>query len=64
MSIRRFWGKRGRTLSKISSPLAPWEGLILRLRGNTLRRWKVNLAGFDVAVVVAVAAVRFYHDYR
>ena len=27
LSIRRFWGKR-----EISSPLAPYEGLIFRLR--------------------------------
>ena len=44
LSIRRFWGKRGKIEakkgenspllplpSKFSSPLAPWEGLILRL---------------------------------
>ena len=36
LSIRRFWGKgerrkQKRAPSKISSPLAPWEGLIFRL---------------------------------
>ena len=42
LSIRRFWGKgerwkRKRERSEISSPLAPWEGLILRLDGIGLR---------------------------
>ena len=30
LSIRRFWAKRGKN-PKISSPLAPQEGLILRI---------------------------------